>query len=183
MKTLMTFLLLLFVLPLQGQIAEIQGMVTDSLTEERLAGCQVRIVGPDTVLICYTDFDGFYAVKTNKMGSYSVEVACMDIKATVYDISVKIDRISFVDIPLSCVTEPSYSCISYADLIETQVNKAIVTVGFRGCPTIPPPPFTVPLEDISLPAKFGNYQERYDRNGLKIYSDYPRSITHRTVEQ
>ncbi len=95
MKILITFLFLLFALPLQGQIAEIQGMLADSLTDEPFPNCQVRIVGQDTVVVLYTDFDGFYAVKINKMGNYSVEVACMNIKATVYDIPVKIDKISF----------------------------------------------------------------------------------------
>lgn len=186
MKTLITFLFLLFALPLQGQIAEIQGMLADSLTDEPFPNCQVRIVGQDTVVVLYTDFDGFYAVKINKMGNYSVEVACMNIKATVYDIPVKIDKISFVDIPLSCVTEPAYSCIAYADLVEAQVNKTLAILNdYTRCFVAPPrPPFTVvPLEDISLPAKFGNYQEYYDRNGLKIYNDYPRSITHRITEQ
>jgi hypothetical protein len=81
--------------------SEISGTISDKLTNEPLAGVEIKLM--DTNIIVYTDFDGKFAIKDVKPGAYAIMVNYISYQDIVENIQTKPGNTTTVKLKLKSV--------------------------------------------------------------------------------
>ena len=127
-KNRMKYLIIFFVLLLQGLTAQnngiITGSVTDSETGEKLIGVNVVLVG--TTKGSASDLDGVYSIRNIAAGEYSIRCTYVSYAPiTINNIIVKQDVTVKIDVQLSPDSKLLQEVVVTADMLKNNENSIL----------------------------------------------------------